>query len=858
MNWIGKTIEQFRIEEQIGAGTNGRLFASRHLSEQTFAAVRILDDLPGQDGDARRREYEDRFALIAQTQAALSHPHIIRTHRYGRQAGSTLYLITDLMDGDSLESLVAAGQTLPLALCVDIALQAADALQYAHDRQVVHGGVKPNNVLRRQREAAREAAEGIQVRLSDFQMVRLENGSYGKGALAYMSPEQCQGLEIDRRSDLYSLGIVLYQLVTNLLPFQPTDREEASAKHMHQAPPPPKRNRPDLSPSLEAIILRCLMKRPEERFDSAGELADALKAERLTLPDYPWPLKPRQKEAWTPPEIPPLNGDSAVPRIQVLNREGVRQQIVSLEHPVVRIGRINECDIVLDSRTVGRQHLELKRVGDQIMLVDLGSGNGTRLLGKRLRPNEPQPWRADQPVQVGPFWLCLSMPAIVEKKVERKVEAPAPPRFSVALDKETLELTPNVPQMLSISVSNQGQTVDHLTLTVEGLPTNRWIEWPSKGANEVVQLNPGQSERVLLKINVPRKAENRARVYTVRIRAASRQRSSEVVLAPAHWKVLSFAAGKIALEPRKAAGLESARYELILHNEGNAPADYSLTISDDEKALTCRMDREIVNVPDIKPVGAPFTVQAKKRWFGNPQSRRFTVTARARATGVEETVSGEFEHRAVFPPWVLQLLLLLLALLIALTIYLVSRHNADVAARADQANQKAQDARKAQEASHRKAAQGALGKAQEAAAAAAGAAAAASTAASQKQAAAKDLIKTAEGDVRVAQMEIAKFQVAQSLSKEDLINAKFDIETASSDIDSADEMVAKEKKAADKMTKSLQKMKAAEAERDKKADDLTRLGGVPSDDGNAFVPLVSTDDYNDEIKDQEKRLKAVP
>ena len=146
---------------------------------------------------------------------------------------------------------------------------------------MVHRDIKPDNLLLNRLSEAGQGGEQYVLKISDFGLARLaESGltttGMPMGTLAYMSPEQCQSKKLDGRSDLYSLGIVLYEVVTGYQPFQINDFSEALDKHVNIPPPPPSRERPGLPPGLEEIILRCLAKKPEERYATGTELVSAL------------------------------------------------------------------------------------------------------------------------------------------------------------------------------------------------------------------------------------------------------------------------------------------------------------------------------------------------------------------------------------------------------------------------------------------------------------------------------------------------------------------------------------------------------------------------------------------------------
>ena len=276
-DFIGQTLGQYRIEAPLGSGGMGQVYRGVHRLLNRPAAIKVM-----QAHLAANPDFRARFLREAQTIAALKHANIVEIYDFGEQDGN-LYLVMELMTDGSLHTLLrrGAGQPLPLALGLDLMQQAAKGLAAAQALNMVHRDIKPDNLLLNRLSEAGHGGEQYVLKISDFGLARLaESGltSTGvpMGTLAYMSPEQCQGKKLDGRSDLYSLGIVFYEVVTGFRPFQINDFSEALDKHVTVPPKPPREVRPYLSPGLEAIILRCLAKKPEERYATGTELVFAL------------------------------------------------------------------------------------------------------------------------------------------------------------------------------------------------------------------------------------------------------------------------------------------------------------------------------------------------------------------------------------------------------------------------------------------------------------------------------------------------------------------------------------------------------------------------------------------------------
>lgn len=279
---VGQTLGNYRIESRLGSGGMGDVYRAMHLRLSRPAALKVLHAT--QAGDPT---FQARFLREARAAAALSHPNIVEVFDFGEQDGFS-YLVMELVPDGSLRSLLrqrAKDAGWSLGLGVDLVRQAAEGLAYAHARGMVHRDVKPDNLLLQRLEMPPRAAgaEPFLLKISDFGLARLmeDSGELTQtgvvmGTPTYMSPEQCQGGALDGRSDLYSLGVVLYEVATGAPPFRVRTLSEAVFKHISAPPIPPSAVFPELPLALDDIIMRCLAKRPEDRFATGTELADAL------------------------------------------------------------------------------------------------------------------------------------------------------------------------------------------------------------------------------------------------------------------------------------------------------------------------------------------------------------------------------------------------------------------------------------------------------------------------------------------------------------------------------------------------------------------------------------------------------
>lgn len=302
----GQTIGNYRIEATLGSGAMGEVFRGVHIHLGRRSAIKVMHPRLAADPSFQRR-----FEHEAQIIAALTHPHIIGVQDFGDD-NNRLYLVLELADAGSLRTLLLRqpeGHTCPLPLGLELVAQAADGLAYAHEHGMIHRDIKPDNLLLRANMPSPTDTPGAYtVKISDFGLARMTEADDGMtatgvmmGTPAYMSPEQCQGNTLDGRCDIYALGVVLYEVAVGFPPFQTTSLTEAVYKHVYTPPPPPRSVRADVPSDLERIILRCLAKKPEERYPTAAALAADLRA--LIQPGA---SEPARKSAYAQTVITPL------------------------------------------------------------------------------------------------------------------------------------------------------------------------------------------------------------------------------------------------------------------------------------------------------------------------------------------------------------------------------------------------------------------------------------------------------------------------------------------------------------------------------------------------------------------------
>jgi TolB-like protein len=307
---IGKTLAHYRVDRDLGAGGMGEVYRAHDTTLGRDVALKVL---PGEVASEPKRLA--RFKREARALASLNHPNIVTVFEVG-EAGSVHFLTMELVDGRTLAEIIPK-TGLPLPQAFAIAIPLADAVATAHDRGIVHRDLKPNNVM---------VTEDGRVKVLDFGLAKLrpplgtEDSTAGAqeiltregaflGTLPYMAPEQIQGREADQRSDIFSLGVVLYEMTTGQRPFGGDTLADLTSAVLRDRPKDVDQVRSDLPRALGRLIRRCLEKDPERRFQSTkdvrNELQDLdreLEAEKIVKEAVPAPISARRpsRRRWLP------------------------------------------------------------------------------------------------------------------------------------------------------------------------------------------------------------------------------------------------------------------------------------------------------------------------------------------------------------------------------------------------------------------------------------------------------------------------------------------------------------------------------------------------------------------------------
>lgn len=374
----GKEWGRFQIIEERGRGGMAVVYKAYDSVLQRTVALKVLLPLL-----AANKEFTRRFRREAVTAANLRHQNIVVIYDVGSHEDFQ-YIVMEYLEGPTLQQEIQQKGAIPVARAILILNQLAEALDYAHQQGLVHRDVKPANIIIGAQDC---------ITLTDFGLVKAAKNTEitGEGAaigtLKYMSPEQAQGRKIDARSDIYSLGVVVYEMLIGETPFAGTTPYKALQQLIHKPPPPLSQRNPQIPATVEQVVLQALAKEPQRRFSAAGTFAQAL-----------------------------ATSTSLDTKTDSFQREIVLVLVApdGREYPVYQglltIGRDIGNDIVLPVNQVSRNHAQIQYEQTECVVTDMGSTNGTFINGASIPSGSPQPLRPGDMLGLGPITLVVTLP----------------------------------------------------------------------------------------------------------------------------------------------------------------------------------------------------------------------------------------------------------------------------------------------------------------------------------------------------------------------------------------------------------------------------------------------------------------
>lgn len=458
---VGERIGRYQLIEQIGQGGITAVYLATDTALQRQVAIKVLHAHL-----AREVEFRQRFRREVDALARLAHPNIVQIYSFD-QADELIYLVQEFMDGGTLADAIrradAQGNVIDFNYGLQIILQVASGLSYAHKQDVIHRDIKPNNILLSSSGRAAISDFGIALFLGQSSLTGI--GTI-LGTPLYMAPEQVRAETVDARTDIYQLGAVLFEVLTGKRPFPGGSTPVLMMNIIQEPPPLPTQLNPEITPALQAVVLKALAKKPDERFQTMTEFHAALDAasRNLPLPFLPdkgtddeeeergvitkikkgaSALIDRFSKRETPPVRPPVDKtevfqtpagpgklaphemDASIdfatteilphdvgsfPLTSPLAEEAGIAWLLALSGPyrgrqyqikeAVTIGR-SSFELTEDDRLVSRNHAQIKLENGHFYIEDLNSSNGTFVNSVQLSPRIPQQLQDRDEIRIG-------------------------------------------------------------------------------------------------------------------------------------------------------------------------------------------------------------------------------------------------------------------------------------------------------------------------------------------------------------------------------------------------------------------------------------------------------------------------
>ena len=656
---IGKTIGNYRIDRFIGKSHVSSVYKSTDLQLNRDVALKILDPILAQDSGQRQRFLEEARIL-----SRLDHPNIVKVMSYNR-ADNEVFMVMELVTGGSLRNIIEASHAndtpIDLRDAIDLVIQLANGLHFAHQQGLIHRDVKPENIVLKTAGVVGPLVKHTPV-LTDFSIARFARtedlyDDDGDTTFAYISPEAASGERTDIRSDIYELGIVLFELLAGHPPYEPLSIAEAIRMHSRAPIPRVSERRPDILLDLEAIVNKTLQKSPNDRYQTGIDLARALQrilpiisAEDPDLASLsqaqdmdvtrimPSPLA-RHMPFLTHPPRP--EGEVEHDRL-VLYSEQYPTKVFDLDKPIFTIGRGGDQDIVLESSNVSRRHARIERSPDNIYrIVDVSSSNGSWLGSYKLIENVLEIWDIGETVRIADYWLRIeskdelngmflpSEPEEMPEDFEEEEEILGPPAIHhPAPDHDKIQVTVNTTLVtvaagssvtMSVEVVNRSDFVDHFEVMAVGLPPD-WVTQPT----QTLDLLPSNRETTSISFHPPLESTSTAGDHAFEVRVTASAKGISAVRTQCSLKILPFYSYISSLFPDRIRN--KGKVELSIHNTSNTFSTFTVDARDREQALLFNLEGKQYQLPPGYTESVVIDVQPIKRpWFGREQNLTYEV-----------------------------------------------------------------------------------------------------------------------------------------------------------------------------------------------------------------------------------------
>lgn len=695
---VGTRIKNYRIDRFVGQNNLAAVYKATELPLDRVVALKIMHPNLAAD-DARKQ----RFLQEARMLSRLDHPNIVRVLSYDN-VDNELFMVQEFVAGNSMRRYIVetrqSGKQISVRDAVQMVMQIADGLHYAHQQGMIHRSMKPENLVLRQSAVIGPIVNYTPV-MTDFSVAQYsESGDIfitdkPEMEYAYLSPEVCLGERVDIRTNIYELGVILYELLVGQPPFQPRSIAEAIRMHTHDRIRLPSDTRADVHDDLEKVLLRMLDKNPNNRFQTAIDVARALQRTSTVAPEEgavsaadPSVVVDDLMTALMPKPIPdsmprptrvPSFGGSRVDQL-VFYSEDSPTRVVPFDKPVLTVGRASDQDIVLNGDKISRRHVRIERgLGDVYRVIDLGSKNGTFLGDYKLVRGVAETWDRAESLRIGNFWVRVESPLKPEESNGRgpgpydtrtnAEETPAPiqvvvkplepEKIGVVVGSASLTVTPGSTISLPVEVINRSDVVDHFRVEALGLPAG-WVTQPS----QALYLLPNTRDSTSITFHPPMSSASAAGGHAVEIRVSARAQGISSSAQQVALEVTPYYTFTTDIDPQRLN--RRGRCELVIKNTGNTVAKYSLQTRDREQMVRFDAAGKQYTLAPGQTEYVPIRVWPSRRhWFGQTKILPFEVQVIPTPTeqsGGPRVLTGELVVPSRLPTWIIGAALLLLVL----------------------------------------------------------------------------------------------------------------------------------------------------------------------------------------------------
>lgn len=713
---VGMKFKEFTVLEQLRDRGPISTFRGRGGSANEVVFLRSLE-LRHMSAVTR-----DGFERSMQDIARLRSPHLLLPLTWSKE-DDCIVIVTPFVPGGSVRTLIdeqrRSGEPIYLRQALQIMRSVAIGLDYLHKQSVIARGMKPENILG---VSSSIEAPLTTVQLCDFYLHKLLTQpvddsvvlNHSIGTLRYLSPEECALIPADHRSDIYSFGLILFELVTGQHPFQIGDAQDAMFKHINNVPEPLRQHRRDAPEALEKLVTRCLSKNPGERFGAADLLVGELDALLSSLPAES--AQGFKKPAPSKPNVQTQQPAHSRP-IWTVRAYDADERFIT-EHELstqpLTVGRAQNCQILLPDpeKRLSRQHLLIELKGERVFVKQFPSPSPS-LLGKiEMQPDDQLLWTPGNPLLVGTYRLNLlvqglapSIPvppddATVEHHIRPASDKGSPvpiprspvphlssPHVSIYPPKATTAevlrhiVSIKVQQkehtiqwdqdaLFVVELVNLSKNVVHCAIKVTGVPSS-WVSLEPREVELMVSTtdapNPKSKQPITVKIHPPAKPESRAGEHPLHFQVIDLRAQMEVVS--------STDTAKLIIRPQPSILFKMLTPQLRAWHKGTAliEIENAGNISEEVRlAAQCPNDRLMLfefsqDKTDLEPGGkyqVSMDVATDFHLFGESLQKEILLTRTMNGTQASSDHKITFVHRPVIHRWLLPVLLFLLALFV--------------------------------------------------------------------------------------------------------------------------------------------------------------------------------------------------